>query len=173
MAAGSTTHKLLIAILLLASFSIGALSVTGLLQSTEILGSSGIAVVPAPPPAIPGAPYTPPSPPPPEPTVEIDIYSDQACTQTLSNIAWGQVEAGASATATMYVKNSGETGVTLSLDTRNWTPSNAPNYMTLTWNYDGTSITPGQIKQITLTLTLSSSCPPMSGFSFNIIIIGS
>ena len=174
MATGSSQHKLLAVIIILASFTVGTLSVTGLLQSTERIGSSGLVVVPAPPPINSGGtPSSPPSPPPPEPTVEIDVFSDQACTQTLSNVAWGQIEAGDSASATIYVKNSGETGVVLSLETDGWTPGNAQDYMDLSWNYDGASISPGQVKTIVLTLSVSSSCPPMSGFNFNIIIIGS
>ena len=175
MATGSSQHKVIAFIIILASFAVGSLSVTGLLQSTERVSSSGLVVVPAPaPPIIPGGGgSSPPSPPPPEPTVEIDIYSDQACTQTLSNIAWGEIEAGDSASATIYVKNNGETGVVLSLDTDNWTPGTAEDYMDLSWNYNGASISPGQVQTVVLTLSVSSNCPAMSGFNFNIIIIGS
>jgi len=174
MATGSSQHKLLAVIIILASFTVGTLSVTGLLQSTERVSSSGIVVVPAPPMILPGgSPSSPPSPPPPEPEVEIDVFSDQACTQPLSSVTWGEIEAGDSAQKTIYVKNNGEVGVYLSLDTEDWTPSNASNYMSLSWDYSGSSIPDGQVRAIVLTLNVSSDCPAMSDFNFNIIIIGS
>jgi hypothetical protein len=163
-------------IIILASFTVGSLSVTGLLQSTERFSSSGIVVEPAPsPPPITtgGGSSSPPPPPPPEPNVEIDIYSDQACTQTISNVIWGEIEAGDGTSETIYVKNNGETGVVLSLETDSWTPSNTETYMTLSWDYDGNSISPGQVETVVLTLDVSGSCPPLSGFTFNIVIIGS
>ena len=174
MATGSNQHKILAIIIITACFTVGTLSVTGLLQSTERFSSSGVIVAPAPPPTgSGGSPPSSPSPPPPEPTVEIDIYSDQACTQTLTNIVWGEIEAGESSSETIYVKNNGETGVVLSLETDNWTPSNSQNYMTLDWDYDAASISPGQVEAIVLNLSVGGSCPPMSSFNFNIVIIGS
>jgi len=174
MTSGSNQHKLLAAFIILATFTIGTLSVTGLLQSTERVASSGIIVTPpTQPPAGGGGGGTTPSPPPPEPTVEIDVYSDQACTQTLSSIVWGEIVAGDDSMVTIYVKNDGDTGVVLSLETDGWDPTDASDYMDLVWNYDGTSILPGQVRTINVTLSVSEDCPAMSGFNFNIIIIGS
>lgn len=164
--------KLLTIVLILSCVTIGSLSVTGLLQSTERVGSSGIVVVPAPlPPII--IPSNPPSPPPPEPAVEIDVFSNSACTQVLTQVTWGQIEAGDHSTRTVYVKNNGDTGVVLSLNTDSWGPSNAENYMTLTWNYNGAQISPGEVASINLTLNVSSSCPALSSFNFDIIIVAS
>ena len=174
MATGSNQHKIFAIIIITACFTIGSLSVTGLLQSTETFSSSGVIVAPALPPTGSGAsPPSTPSPPPPEPIVEIDIYIDQACTQTLTNIVWGEIEAGDSCSETIYVKNNGETGVVLSLETENWTPSDLLDYITLEWDYDGASISPGQVETIVLNLSVSGSAPPMSSFNFDIVIIGS
>lgn len=162
-------------LIVMSCLTIGSLSVTGLLQSTETVGSSGI-VVRAPPPApapLGGGSSSPPSPPPPEPQVEIDIYNDLECTQIMSDISWGEIEAGETSTATIYVKNSGETGVTLSLDSENWSPSNAEDYMDLDWDYDNTNLQIGEVRGITLTLDVDADCPAMSGFVFDVVIIGS
>ncbi len=172
MASGYSRHKYLAVIIIIFSFTVGSLSVTGLLQSTEKFSSSGVIVVPPPSPPIVGG-GTPSSPPPPEPTVEIDVYSDQACTQTLTDVIWGEIETGESSSETIHVKNNGDTNVFLSLDTENWSPENATDYMNLYWNYDGTSIPPGQVRSIVLTLSISGSCPAMSEFNFDILIIGS
>ena len=71
------------------------------------------------------------------------------------------------------MKNNGETGVVLSLETDNWTPGNSQGYMTLDWDYDAANISPGQVEAIVLNLSVGGSCPPMSSFNFNIVIIGS
>lgn len=174
MTTGSNQHKIFAIIIISACFTIGSLSVTGLLQSTETFSSSGVIVAPSLPPAgSGGSPPSTPSPPPPEPTVEIDIYSDQACTQPLTNVIWGEIEAGDSSSETIYVKNNGETGVVLSLETENWSPSDSQDHMTLEWDYDGVSISPGQVVAIVLNLSVDGSAPPMSSFSFDIVIIGS
>ena len=150
---------------------VGGVSVVGLLQSTERVGSSGIVV--RPPPLPPPPPPSPPSSPPPEPDIEIDVYGDSACTQVLSSVGWGEIEAGSSKTRDMYVKNNGDDSVSLSMLTENWNPSEASNYLQLSWDYDGGIIVSGEVRQITLVLSVSSSAGGIDGFSFDIVIIGS
>ena len=157
-------------LLLMTVIFVGGVSVVGLLQSTERVGSSGIVVQPPPPP-LPPPPSSPPSPPP-EPDIEIDVYGDSACTQVLSSVGWGEIEAGSSKTRVVYVKNSGDDGVSLSLLTENWDPSGASNYLQLSWDYDGGIIVSGEVRQITLVLSVSSSAGGLN-FSFDIVIIGS
>ena len=151
---------------------VGGVSVVGLLQSTERVGSSGIVVQPPPPPP-PPPPSSPPQSPPPEPDIEIDVYGDAACTQVISSVGWGEIEAGSSKTRVVYVKNNGDDGVSLSLLTENWNPSGASNFLQLSWDYDGSTIVSGEVRQITLTLSVSSSASGIDGFSFDIVIIGS
>jgi hypothetical protein len=148
-----------------------SLSVSGLLQSTERLGSSGIIIESAPAPMPPAPPA--PSPPPPEPAVEIDVYEDLACTTVQSSIEWGEIEAGDSSSVTIYIKNNGDIDILLGLDSENWTPTNINDYTTLSWDYNGTALTPGEIRGVTLTLYIDPDCPPMNNFGFDIVIIGS
>jgi hypothetical protein len=114
-----------------------------------------------------------PSPPPPEPTVNIDVYSNSACTTVLNEVAWGTITAGGQSTETIYVKNNGSTNVILSLSTENWNPVSTSNYMSLSWNYNGGVLQPGQVMMLRLTLTTSLNCPAISNFGFDIVIIGS
>ena len=173
MEPGYNRFRVLTIALLLACFTLGSLSVTGLLQSTERVSSSGIVVLPAPPaPIIPGGGGAPP-PPPPEPAVEIDVYANQECTQALTTVTWGQIEAGGQATRTVYVRNNGDTSVVLSLNTDNWSPSNAQEHMTLTWNYSGNQVSSGQVVRLDLTLSVSGSCPALPSFDFDIVIVAS
>ena len=161
----------IITIILLSALTIGTISVTGLLQSTERIGASGIIIRPAESPVLP--PSTPVTPPPPEPQIDIEIYANSACTQLMSTIDWGEIEAGGSSVTQLYVKNNGDTAVVLSLDSENWSSTTAMNNMNLSWNYDGSNIQPGQVKTVKITLTVDIDCPELSNFGFDVIIIGS
>jgi len=143
---------------------VGGISAVGLLQSTETVGTSGIFVQPPPPPP----------PPPPEPTVEIDVYSDLACTLLLSTVNWGSIEAGGSVQETVYIKNAGDQNVTLTLATANWLPTAVEADMVLTWDYVPlTIIAPGDVATITLTLAVDSGITGTNSFSFDIVITAS
>jgi hypothetical protein len=161
-----------IAILLAVSLTvIGSMSVIGLLQSTERVSTSGIIVQPPPPPSLP-PPSPPPPPPPPEPTIDIDVYSDIDCTEVATNVEWEPIESGKSVSSGIYIKNSGDRGVILSLDTQNWSPSNAADYIQLNWDYDGSTLNPATVLEVTLTLSVSSDITGIENFNFDIVLIG-
>ena len=58
----------------------------------------------------------------------------------------------------------------LSLQTANWNPSSAADYVSLTWNYNGQDISPGQAVAVTLSLSVSSSIQGITASSFEIIV---
>jgi hypothetical protein len=106
-------------------------------------------------------------------TINVGVYSDNACTQTLTSIDWGTISPGTTVTRTIYVKNTGNTQVTLSMTTNSWSPASANGPLTLTWNREGTALNPGISTAATLTLTVSSSVSGITTFSVNIVITGS
>ena len=105
-------------------------------------------------------------------TIGVTAYRDVSCTTTVSSVAWGTLTPGRSSTNTIYVKNEGTSSLTLSLDTTNWYPASAPNYIALNWDYNGQTIAPNQVIQITLTLSVSQTISGISSFNFEIIIDG-
>jgi hypothetical protein len=105
-------------------------------------------------------------------TPNIGVYSDGACTTSMTSISWGSITAGGTATQTIYVKNTGTSTITLSLSTSNWSPSGASSYITASWNKDGTQLSAGQSVAATLTLTVSSSINGITTFSNTIVITG-
>jgi hypothetical protein len=163
--------KILAVAFVAVAMTVVSLSVSGILQSTERLGSSGIIIESAPAP-IPSLPFTS-SPPPPEPEVEIDVYEDLECTTVQSSIDWGEIEAGASSRVTIYIQNNGDTDILLSLNSENWTSENINDFTTLSWDDYGAALTPGEIRGVTLTLEVDSDCPSINNFGFDVIIIGS
>jgi len=105
-------------------------------------------------------------------TIGVAAYRDSACTTPVSNVDWGKIAPGSSSTNTVYVKNEGNSDLTLSLAATNWNPTSAQSYMTLSWNYAGQTIAPNQVIQVTLRLSVSQSISGISNFYFDIVITG-
>jgi len=105
--------------------------------------------------------------------VGVGVYWDQALTNPVSSINWGTLEPGSSVNKTVFIRNEGNTGATLSMTTSNWNPSGASSYMTLSWNYGGQTLSAGQVVQVRFTLSVSSSITGITGFSFDITIAAS
>ena len=105
-------------------------------------------------------------------TVGVGIYTNKYCTESASAVDWGQITPGESISRRYYLKNEGNSDVMLSLYTTNWTPENAENYMTLTWDYAEQSISANEVISVTLTLTVQQSISGIETFNFDIDIIG-
>ena len=59
-------------------------------------------------------------------SANLGVYSNSACTTSLSSINWGTLTAGGNITRTVYIKNTGSgLALTLSMETSNWTPAGA------------------------------------------------
>ena len=106
-------------------------------------------------------------------TVGVGVYLDQSCTQAVTSIPWGTIAPGASQNFECYLRAEGTGPSTLSMYTENWNPSAALDYMTLNWDYGGQTLNPGDVIQVTLTLTVSASIQGVTSFSFDITIVGS
>lgn len=145
----------------------------GLMQSTERVGSTGIIVKSFEPPTILPSSLGSPKLSPPEPKVELDIFTDFQCSIKMTTINWGVLEAGETSHIPIFVKNIGETKITLGLFTENWSSQQASENMHLSWDYDGIIIQPNQIVNGSLTLQIDQNCPELSQYGFDIIIVGS
>ena len=105
-------------------------------------------------------------------TVGVEAYWDQGCTDLVISINWGKIEPAASRKVIVYLRNEGNSPITLSLTTKSWSPSQASTYITLSWNYTGSSIQPNEFKPVTLSLTISQSITGITSFGFDIVITG-
>jgi hypothetical protein len=103
--------------------------------------------------------------------VNVGVYTDSQCTQNCTAISWGTLYPGNSTTRTIYIKNTGNLPVTLTMTTGSWVPTTASSVLTLTWNRQNTVLSAGQSISATLTLTVASNAN-ITSFGFNIIITG-
>ncbi|MBN1244251.1 hypothetical protein JXA31_01495 [Candidatus Bathyarchaeota archaeon] len=105
-------------------------------------------------------------------TVNVGVYSDSGCTQNCTSISWGSLYPGNSTSKTVYVKNTGTIPIKLTMTTDSWVPTDADDYLTLTWDKEGTDLGVGESVSANLTLTAASTTGDLSDFSFNIVITG-
>lgn len=101
----------------------------------------------------------------------IGVYSNQYGTSPLTSLNWGTLEPGQGQSITTYIKNEGNTPVTLSLQISGWAPPSAQNYLTVSWDYNDQIIDVGEIYQITLTLDVDPDITGITNFSFDITIL--
>ncbi len=104
--------------------------------------------------------------------INVEVYWDFACTQVVSSIDWGTPEPGDSINQTVYVKNSGTAPMNLSLSTSGWVPVEAGNYLTLSWDREGTEVAADGVVQALITMDVSGSITGITDFSFDIVIEG-
>ena len=105
-------------------------------------------------------------------TVNLGVYSNSECTQTVTSLNVGTLNPGGTATQTVYVKNTGNVPETLTMTTNNWTPSGADSYLTLTWNRQNTILNAGASIQATLTLTAAANTGSITTFSCDVTLTG-
>jgi len=105
--------------------------------------------------------------------IGVGVFWNNECTDPLSSIDWGILEPGSSKNVTCYIRNEGNFVSTLSMYASNWSPSNASDYLTLSWDYGGQSINPDDVVQVTFTLSVDASIDGITSFSFDITIVGS
>ncbi len=104
--------------------------------------------------------------------VGLGVYWDLQCTNATSSLEFGQLEPGSSKSFTLYLRNEGNSALTLSMTSENWNPANAADYMTLTWNREGQQVSPDEVIDFVITLSVSENIQGISSFSLDIIISG-
>ncbi len=105
-------------------------------------------------------------------STNVGVYTTQQCNANLTSLSWGSVHAGASYTRLGYVRNNGNSNMTLSTSATNWNPSALSSLLQVTWNYGGGILRPGQILAVTWTLSIPSGVSGYQSFSFDLVVIG-
>jgi hypothetical protein len=104
--------------------------------------------------------------------LNVGVYQDSACTQSLSTLNWGTMPPGTSASRTIYVKNTGNAAVTLNMTVTAWNPTIASSYITLTWNQQNAQLATGNSVSALLVLSVSASVNGFTDFNCTTIISG-
>ena len=102
----------------------------------------------------------------------LGLYSDGACTLSLTSIDWGLVYPGASSNRTIYIKNLGNLQLVLNLATTNWNPRTANSQIVVNWNRESAALAASQVVSATLTLSVSSNATNLTAFRVDVVITG-
>jgi uncharacterized protein YcnI len=105
-------------------------------------------------------------------TLNVDAYTDSACTVPCTSLSVGSISPGSSATQTIYIKNAGTVPMTLTMAISNWNPTTASNYLTVTWNRQGSVVNAGASVQAVITVTAAASTGTLTTFSCSVTITG-
>ena len=105
-------------------------------------------------------------------SIGVTVYSDITVSDRLDSIDWGSLRPGGNKTVQCYIRNTGETAEILTLQTDNWEPSAATEYITLTWDYDEQPLNVNEVIEVNLTLDVAVNIQGVSSFVFDITIVG-
>jgi hypothetical protein len=99
-------------------------------------------------------------------TIDVEIYWDpngENKRETLSwdeikieKLEWDEIKTG-TVNTTVYVKSVSNFRVTLNMFLTDWNPEEISDYITISWDYNGKHLDPGEIIPVTMTLAASSS----------------
>jgi hypothetical protein len=102
-------------------------------------------------------------------SVNVDVYSDPACTIKLTEINWSYVDPDSSVPYSFYLKNAGSKDITLNMTTNGLA---AYPWLGLTWNREGLVMTKNEVAIATIELAVSAEAPQGAEFTFDVIITG-
>jgi hypothetical protein len=102
-------------------------------------------------------------------------YWDVTATSPVISVDWGVLDVGEAGEVQFWIKNEGTTDLwcVLNWDIASWEPLGAEQYFDLSWNYGGTSVSPGRARRVTLSLFVHDDIVDVEAFSFQMIITGS
>lgn len=101
-------------------------------------------------------------------TSGLEAYWDEDLTNETKEIPWGQLYPGSASNVTLYLRSISNIQITLDMATTDWIfrnslneivygPANSTEYMTFTWDYNGSTLSPGQVIQIVFTLRVENT----------------
>lgn len=105
-------------------------------------------------------------------SVGVNVYWNSNGSNATTSFNWGMLDPDSTKSFIVYVKNEGNSVLTLSMTTSNWNPPSASQYMKLTWNVAGQAVNPGQIKQATFTLQVFANVTGINTFNFDVTVVG-
>ena len=141
------TKTTIVGILLIATFMV--VGVSGLLTATKTLDSTGTIRA-----------------------INIEVYSDLACTQPVSSLDWGVPEPGDTVNRVVYLKNIGNADMTMNMYVSNWTPVGVDTYLSLSWDQENTVMIPDEVLLSTISLSVDNGITGVSDFSYQITLQG-
>jgi hypothetical protein len=90
-------------------------------------------------------------------TIEVEVYWDQGAQNKADMIDWGEIQTGKSLDTTFYLKSVSNFDVTVDLVLTDWSPPEISEYISITWDYDGSILEPQELIEVTLNISAPST----------------
>ena len=104
--------------------------------------------------------------------IGVEVYRDEALTEILDIIDWGFLDPGENKTFPGWVKNTGNDAQKLVMWTEAWSPINASDWMSFTWDYNELWIPSEDSIPVVFTLSVDPEITGITNFSFEIWVKG-
>jgi hypothetical protein len=105
-------------------------------------------------------------------TINVEVYSDSACTEPVTSLDWGTLAPGEEKTKIVYLKNSGNSPLSLSMSVSGWDPVEAGSHLSLSWDKEGDTLGEGETVKATIMFSVSPTIEDVHSFSFSVTITG-
>jgi len=102
--------------------------------------------------------------------IGVGVYWDINCSSPVYSLDWGSVQPGSIKNQTVFIRNEGDEPSTLFLNTTNWNPPDASDFIELKWDYNGYIINPKENTKVILSLFIAPVTEGLKDFNFDIII---
>ncbi len=100
----------------------------------------------------------------------LQVYADEACSVPLERIDWGLLMPGEAKVFRCFLKSISNVNISLALAVDNWQPSQAAEYIVLSWDCEGRVLQPSEVYAATFTLRVNPQVQGISAFSFDIAV---
>jgi hypothetical protein len=93
---------------------------------------------------------------------DLEIYGGNVTAESGKvHIDWGELDLGVSKNVSFYVLSNSNVNVTLGLNVTNWLPAGIDKYITISWDYNGTVLSP---KREPILVTVNLKIPASKEF---------
>lgn len=101
----------------------------------------------------------------------IEAFTNEDFSRANIPIKWRDMSPGERDAKTIYIKNTSNVPVTVSMTVTDWSPASAVGSINIQWNSEGALIQPGAAIPVVITCTISPTTTGLTNYSCNINII--
>lgn len=105
-------------------------------------------------------------------SINVEVYSEASCNTPMTELDWDIIAPGGEKTVVIYVKNTGNSPMNLIMSIENWDPPDASDFLSVTWDQEGTVLGEDESVEARVILSVDPSIDGVDNFSFDITIIG-
>jgi len=93
------------------------------------------------------------------------VYAGEGLELNATSVDWGSIPPDSTTNTTIRVSNMLDDPMTLYLNSFNWVPANASDYMAITWDDNGFPLLGRTYRDVVLTLTVFANCTAETGIT--------